>query len=190
LPGKEPVFFASNQSCQDRPISQASYQFGRNDRDDENLPPSFRDWTKQDLSAITPEERQIRVANRPTQMVKTSIPIPRNTYSAIMQNNHNPEGSPVEFVASQPQWNQHAPQISQYVPELNPIMEASHNAQPQFGQAPMPLPTDIMPVDNCSNPLQKQERIEQQGNTTITYSKEPRTFGYDFGTNPLSRAMP
>ncbi|MCL2305215.1 MAG: hypothetical protein FWC43_07720 [Planctomycetaceae bacterium] len=164
LPGKEPVFVASH-SRQEGPISQVNYQFGREDRFDEQLPPGFRDWTKQDTM---PEERQIRMTNRPTQMVKTSIPIPGNTYSAMMRN--NPSGNPVEFVAAQE------------VPVQNSIVVPC-NAVPNGGQVPVPQYVPLLgpsPTDRVPPP-----RVEQQGNTTITYFNEPRPVG----TNPLAHSM-
>ena len=212
LPGKEPVFIA-NRLHQEGSVSQVNYQFGRDDRFDEQLPPGFRDWTKQDLSVVTPEERPIRTTNRPTQMVKTSIPIPNNTYSAIMQN--NPSVNPLELIVTTqtpPQNLQNPPSpqaeaplaIPQNVMEPNPIMGTSYNAQPNSGQAPMPPqnfvpqrtipalpnlgapPTDIVPVYNSASYTQSPGRVEQQGNTTVSYFNGPRTTGYDTGTNPLS----
>ena len=207
LPGKEPVFFADH-SRQEGPITQVHYQYGRADRFDDHLPPGFRDWTKQET---TPDERQIRVTNRPTQMVKTTIPIPNQTYSAIMQN--NPAVNPLEWIAAQQQPYQQPsqqPVISQYVPEPNPVTAASYNAHPHNGQAPVPpqsygpqqvpqdapaypnigpSPTDVEPQFNQLPPSQNQGRVEQQGNATVTYFNEsPQTFGYGGGTNPLSRS--
>jgi len=208
LPGKEPVIYA-NRFHQEGAISQVDGQFGRDDRFNEQLPPGFRDWTKQDMSVVTPEERQIRVTNRPTQMVKTSIPIPNNTYSAIMQN--SPSVNPVEMITTQtpptPQVEAPLaiPQYPQYAMEPSPIMGVSYNAQPNAanssGQAPLPpqsvvpkfeapalpnlgpTPTDVVPPNNVSGTQQPPERVEQQGNTTVTYFNGPRT---TTGTNPLA----
>ena len=188
LPGREPVFADSRKTNQQGTIEQVSYQFGRNDRFDEQLPPGFRDWTKADIDAKTPEEREISMGNRPTRMMTTSIPIPRATYAAVMQNN-----GPVNFVSPNPM-------VAQNAPTPNAIVAASYNNQPnntipQFAvpqnmtqnmvpQYPAnPQPTDIQPPV-VSNPA---ARTEVQGNTTITYSNEPRQFGgYGSSTNPLS----
>ena len=206
LPGKEPTFLVKN-SRQEGPISQVHYRFGRDDRFDEQLPLGFRDWTKRDIAEVTPEERQIRTTeNRPMRMVKTSIPISGNAYSAIMQNNST-VSPPVEMIAALPQWTpQTMPEIAQYASEPNPIMPASYSGQHHDGQASLPprndiqqyipsevspgqepAPTDIGPLPHFSNPAPQPQRVEQQGNTTITYSDQPRTFEYGSGTNPLSR---
>ena len=220
LPGQEPSFMAHHHSYEEGRISQVHYRFGRNDRYDEQLPPGFRDWATHGPS---PEEREIRTTNnRPTHMVKTSIPISGNAYSAIMQN--NPVSTPVEPVVAQnpvkvdPQppaqvaqiqtaptqvaQTQIPPEVSQSILEGNilegnPITPASYNWQPYSGLAPLPpqnfmpqyprpalpnmapQPTDFAPAPRSSNPAPVPERIEQQGNTTITYS--------NVGTNPLSR---
>ena len=191
LPGKEPSLIAKH-SQQNGTISQVNYQFGRDDRFDDSLPPGFRDWTKQDISVITPEERQIRTADRPSQMVKSTIPIPNSTYSAIMQNNSpvvNPV-YPMEMIALQ-----NPP---------SPIMGVAYNTQPSQGQAPMPPqnygplygvpqygapstqnpgppPTDVVPPYNLAGPTY----MEKQGNATVSYFNGPRTTG-STGTNPLS----
>jgi len=162
LPGKEPVFIA-NRSYEEGPISQVNYEFGRNDRSNEQIPPGFRDWTKQ---VSSPEEREIRTTNnRPTQMDKTTIPISGNAYTDSLQN--NPVSGPVELAAAQTEWNPQAPM-------------PPNNFAPQYA-----LPkTDPTPTDFAPATFSSLARTEQQGNTRITYSK----IGYaGVGTNPLSR---
>ncbi len=185
LPGKEPVFTAKNAHAEGE-ITQVNYRFGRNDRYEDNLPPGFRDWTKTDRSVVTPEEREISMNKRPLKMVTTSIPIPRNTYAAVMRG--DPSVNPVEFVAPRPQYAQNPqPEVPQYAPTTNPIASASYNGQPTVPQYVGPLPTDTVPPCGVTYD-QTQPRTEQQGNTTITYSNEPRNaYGYSSNTNPLSR---
>jgi len=190
LPGKEPVFIA-NRSYEGGPISQVNYEFGRNDRSNEQIPPGFRDWTKQDTS---PEERQIRTTNnRPTRMVKTTIPISGSAYSAIMQNNS--PANPVESTVAQSEWNQHAPLVLQNVSESNPRTPDIPKEQSFGGRAPVPpknfdpqyAPTETTPTPTDFTPASflSPTRTEQQGNTTVTYFNVGET-GVS-STNPLSR---